>query len=289
MTPFAMTPELRIEDVVIPRFLYGTAWKEDATRRLCEMALASGFRGIDTANQRRHYHEAAVGEAVTQSVADGALRREDLFLQTKFTFRESQDERCPYDPSAPIADQVRSSFASSLEHLGVDRVDSYLLHGPSRRTGLGPSDWSAWRAIEAIHASGQARLVGVSNFSRDQLAMLLKEARVGPSFVQNRCYASRGWDRETREFCAAHGIAYQGFSLLTANTEVLSRPEIVRLAKKYGRGVGPIVFRFAMDVGMIVLTGTSDPNHAREDLAALDFRLTPEEIRVVEGLGSMGR
>jgi diketogulonate reductase-like aldo/keto reductase len=91
---------LVIEGVRVPRFLYGTAWKEDETQRLTELALRQGFRGIDTANQRRHYHEAAVGQAVAVAVASGLAARDDLFLQTKFTFRSGQDDRLPYDAKA---------------------------------------------------------------------------------------------------------------------------------------------------------------------------------------------
>src|SRR3954468_22634077 len=94
---------LTIDDVAVPRFLYGTAWKEDRTRRLTELALQQGFRGIDTANQRRHYHEAAVGEAIAAAVAGGLVSRDDLFLQTKFTFLDGQDHRLPYDAAAPVA------------------------------------------------------------------------------------------------------------------------------------------------------------------------------------------
>src|SRR3954454_5061152 len=97
---------LRIDGVTVPRFLYGTAWKEDETERLTALALRQGFRGIDTANQRRHYHEAAVGQAVASAVASGIVTRDGLFLQTKFTFRPGQDHRLPYDPRAPVATQV---------------------------------------------------------------------------------------------------------------------------------------------------------------------------------------
>src|ERR1700720_4996943 len=126
---------LSIDGIRVPRFLYGTAWKEDETQRLTELALGHGFRGIDTANQRRHYHEAAVGRAVAAAVASGLVARDDLFLQTKFTFQRGQDHRLPYDPEAPIRTQVEQSFASSLEYLGTEVIDSYLLHGPTRQAG----------------------------------------------------------------------------------------------------------------------------------------------------------
>ena len=275
---------LTIDGVSVPRFLYGTAWKEDATQRLTELALRAGFRAIDTANQRRHYDEASVGRAVSAAIAAGLVPRQELFLQTKFTFRRGQDHRLPYNPDAPVATQVEQSFASSLAHLGVEAIDSYLLHGPSQRVGLDADDRAAWQAMEAIYDSGRVRWLGISNVSLEQLQALCREARVRPRFVQNRCYAVRGWDRGVRQFCAAGGIVYQGFSLLTANADVLASDELAGVARRHGRTVSQIVFRFALEVGMIPLTGTTDAGHMREDLDAFDFRLTPDEVDQIERL-----
>jgi diketogulonate reductase-like aldo/keto reductase len=272
------------EGVQVPRFLYGTAWKEEQTQPLTELALRQGFRGIDTANQRRHYYEAGVGQAVAAAVQSGLVARGDLFLQTKFTSRDGQDHRLPYDPAAPIKVQVEESFASSLEHLGVEVIDSFVLHGPTRRVGLGSEDWEAWRAMEALHGSGRARLLGVSNVSLEQLERLCQGARVRPHFVQNRCFAVLGWDYEVRQFCAANGLVYQGFSLLTANAQVLAHPELHAVARRHGRSVTQVVFRFALDVGMVPLTGTTDAGHMRADLEVFDFRLEPGEVERIEGL-----
>jgi diketogulonate reductase-like aldo/keto reductase len=251
------------------------------SKRLTELALRQGFRGIDTANQRKHYHEAAVGQAVRAAVEGGLVARDELFLQSKFTFRRGQDHRLPYDPDAPVAAQVEQSFASSLEHLGALVIDSYLLRGPSRP---GPADWEAWRAMEAIHQSGRARLLGVSNFSLEQLQRLCEEARVRPRFVQNRCYVALGWDRGVREFCAANGLVHQGFSLLTANREALAQPELASVARRHGRTVAQVVFRFALEVGRVPLTGTTDAGHMREDLDVFDFRLEAGEVEWIEAL-----
>ncbi|HEX9702346.1 MAG TPA: aldo/keto reductase [Rhodospirillales bacterium] len=275
---------IAVDGVRVPRLLYGTAWKGDATARLTALAIVQGFRGIDTANQRKHYHEAGVGQGIREAAAGGPVTRRDLFLQSKFTFRRGQDHRLPYDPAAPVAEQVAQSFASSLEHLGADAVDSYVLHGPSSRGGLGPDDWAAWRAMEAIHAGGRARLLGVSNVSLAQLQGLCREARVRPRFVQNRCYAALGWDREVRRFCAANGVLYQGFSLLTANPRVTAHPALIGLAGRHGRTVNQMVFRFALDAGMVALTGTADAGHMAEDLAVFDFRLEPDEVAAIEAL-----
>jgi len=278
-----MTDQSR-DDARIPYFLYGTAWKEENTQRLTELALEQGFRAIDTANQRRHYHEAAVGQAVAAAIERGIVSRNDLFLQTKFTFQRGQDHRLPYDPQAPIPLQVEQSLASSLEHLGLETLDSYLLHGPTQRIGLAPDDWAAWRAIEAIHASGRVRFVGVSNVTLEQLQQLCDDAQRPPHFVQNRCYAVQGWDGQVREFCRANGIIYQGFSLLTANRDALAHPEMAAIAKRHGRSVGQIVFRFALEMGMLPLTGTTDSDHMRSDLEVVGFRLDPREVKLIESL-----
>ena len=280
-----MTPQKNdFADVNVPRFLYGTAWKEHETQRLTELALRQGFRGIDTANQRRHYYEAAVGEAIKAAIASRLVNREDLFLQTKFTFRSGQDHRLPYDPAASIATQVEQSFASSLEHLGTEFIDSYVLHGPTQRIGLASDDWAAWRAMEEIHDSGRVRLLGVSNVTLEQLKSLHHGARIRPRFVQNRCYAAREWDRLIREFCAANDMIYQGFSLLTGNRDVMVRPELVQIAKRHRRTVSQIVFRFALDVGMLPLTGTTNAEHMRLDLDLFDFHLEPAELHTIERL-----
>ena len=274
-----------VDGIKIPHFLYGTAWKEDQTTRLTGLALEQGFRGIDSANQRKHYNETGVGEAIQKAEAASLVTRSDLFLQTKFTFRHGQDHRLPYDPLAPIPDQVKQSFVSSLGHLKTDIIDSYILHGPTNRVGLSSDDWAAWGAMEKLHLSGQARLIGVSNVTLEQIQSLCKEARIQPRFVQNRCYAARGWDKQIRQFCSTNGIAYQGFSLLTANQAVMAHNELVQIAERHGRTICQIIFRFAIDIGIIVLTGTTNSDHMREDLNVFNFRLKPNEIEIIQKLG----
>jgi diketogulonate reductase-like aldo/keto reductase len=262
----------------VPPWLYGTAWKEERTQSLVELALAQGFRGIDTANQRRHYFEEAVGAAIAAAIEKGIVTRGDVFLQSKFTFARGQDNRLPYDPKAPIQVQVDQSFASTLAHLGIQKLDSYLLHGPTQHSGLTADDWAAWRAMERLHAAGRAGQLGVSNVSLEQLQLLCDKTGVPPRFVQNRCYAAHGWDRSVREFCAAQGIIYQGFSLLTANRQVLASPLVAQIARQHSRTPAQVIFRFAQQIGMLLLTGTSSAQHMREDLDISGFALEPAEI-----------
>lgn len=271
-----------VQGVTLPSFFYGTAWKEERTEALTRKALAAGFRAIDTANQRRHYLEAGVGAAVRAAIDEGAVKREELFLQTKFTYLRGQDHRLPFDPDAQPAQQVAQSFDSSLEHLGTDYVDSYVLHGPSSPFSLTEVDRTTWRAMEAEHDKGRTKLLGVSNVSLEQLETLHGFAKIKPAFVQNRCFARDGWDREVRAFCRDHDIVYQGFSLLTANVRELNHRDVSRIAERVDRSLPQIVFRFALQAGMIPLTGTTDEMHMREDLGAYDFELTDGEVESIE-------
>ena len=267
--------------VPIPSLMYGTAWKKEATTELVQLAVASGFTAIDTANQLIHYQEALVGEAL-QALAKKGIKRDSLFLQTKFTSVDGQGGRTPYDPSADLTTQVSQSFDSSLNHLGTDYVDSYVLHAPFQRRGLGTADWEVWTAMEGLYRAGKTKMIGVSNITGAQLAQLCEQANVKPMVVQNRCFAALGWDKAVREICRTNGIVYQGFSLLTANREVLGDPEIHAIATRINATVAQVIFRFAMLIGMLPLTGTTNQQHMKEDLQAGQFTLTDEEVQRIE-------
>jgi len=273
-----------VAPAAVPDFLYGTAWKEERTPALTELALRTGFRGIDTANQRRHYFEAGVGQGLAAAYGAGVVTRADLFLQTKFTYRHGQDQRLPYDPAADLSTQVAQSMASSLEHLGTDHVDGYVLHGPASGHGWSEDDAKTWAAMVKERDAGRTRLLGVSNVSLRHLEQMATTGAEAPAFVQNRCFARVGWDRAVRAFCAERGIVYQGFSLLTANPEVLQHPLVGRITARTKATRPQVVFRFAQAVGMLPLTGTSDPEHMKQDLASRDLTLSADEVRAIESL-----
>jgi diketogulonate reductase-like aldo/keto reductase len=268
----------------IPDFLYGTAWKEDRTAALTELAIRSGFRAIDTANQRRHYFEAGVGQALAAANRAGLVTRDDLFLQTKFTYQEGQDHRLPYDPAATLSAQVAQSMASSLEHLGTDYVDSFVLHGPASHSHWTTGDFETWQAMIKERDAGRTRLLGVSNISLSQLQQMARAHAEPPAFVQNRCYASCGWDHDVRVFCRERNIIYQGFSLLTANVEVLRQPLVAGLAAQLNASPAQIVFAFARQVGMLPLTGTTNAEHMKQDLASRSLELPPDAVNAIEAI-----
>jgi len=271
------------KDLFIPDFIYGTAWKEQRTAALVELAIRMGFRGIDTANQRRHYFEAGVGEGLAAAYRAGGVTRADLFLQTKFTYQQGQDKRLPYDPAARLSIQVAQSLAGSLEHLGTDYVDSFVLHGPSGYE-WGDADSEVWEAMGKERDAGRTRLLGVSNVSLRHLEEMEAGGMELPTFVQNRCYARLGWDREVRVFCQHRKIVYQGFSLLTANVEVLRYSAVREIATRAHASLAQVVFAFSRAIGMLPLTGTTSEEHMKEDLASRGIPLPGEAMRAIENL-----
>jgi diketogulonate reductase-like aldo/keto reductase len=268
----------------IPDFLYGTAWKEERTAGLVELALRVGFRGIDTANQRRHYFEVGVGQGLAGAYRAGVVTRADLFLQTKFTYQRGQDHRLPYDPAAGLSDQVAQSMASSLEHLGTDYVDSYVLHGPSSSYDWTEADAEVWEAMIRERDAEHTRVLGVSNVSLRNLKQMAAVHAEAPAFVQNRCFARVGWDRDIRSFCRERKIIYQGFSLLTANPEVLCHSVVTGPAARANATPAQVVFAFARTVGMLPMTGTSDAEHMKQDRASLELSLSSDAVRSIESL-----
>jgi hypothetical protein len=139
----------------IPDFLYGTAWKEERTPALVELALRMGFRGIDTANQRQHYFEAGVGQGLAAAYREGVVTRADVFLQTKFTNQRGHDHRLPYDPEARLSVQVAQSMAGSLEQPVYMQRGRKRLAGDHHGTGssLCAAIFSRWPPL-ALHHSG---------------------------------------------------------------------------------------------------------------------------------------
>ncbi|MCG5236151.1 aldo/keto reductase family protein [Xanthobacter oligotrophicus] len=268
--------------VAMPRILYGTAWKKERTAALVELALRSGFRGIDTACQPKHYHEPGVGEGLAAVLGSG-LTRADIYLQTKFTAVAGQDpDTIPYDPKASLGEQVRQSFQASLTNLRTDYLDGLVLHSPY------PEDTDTlevWRAMEGLCEQDRVRQLGISNcYDLRRLETLCRQARIKPALVQNRFYAKTKYDRRLRAFCGNNGILYQSFWTLTANPEVLAQPSLVALAAKYGRTPAQVFFRYLTQMDMVCLTGTTSQDHMSQDLAIFEFRLSPAECETLDAL-----
>ncbi len=268
--------------VKMPRIIYGTAWKKDATAAWVEQAIELGFRGIDTACQPKHYYEAGVGAGVTASYKNG-IDRSELYLQTKFTPLSGQDPaQVPYDVKAGLSEQVAQSFQTSLKNLQTTYLDCLVLHSPLANQ---QQTQEVWQAMERLFQNGGVKQLGISNcYDLQQLQLLYDNATIKPAVIQNRFYAKTGYDRDIRHFCKQHRIVYQSFWTLTGNPDVLAHATLQALATKYQRSAAQVFFRYLSQIGIIPLTGTTSATHMREDLAIFDFELTSDECAAVERL-----
>ena len=268
--------------IMMPPIIYGTAWKKEQTADLVEQAISSGFRGIDTACQPKHYNEQLVGVALKR-VREKGIERGDLFLQTKFTPLAGHDpHNIPYDKNAQLEQQVAQSFAVSLKNLQTEYLDSFLLHSP-----FGPYSalLTGWKAMEAIQQSGGARQLGICNcYDLNLLKQLYDDAVVKPAIVQNRFYRETGFDTTLRRWCCERGIVYQGFWILTANPHILANKTVQAMAGKYGKTEAQLLFRYLNQLKVVPLTGTSSMVHMQQDLHIFDFALTDEELELVSYL-----
>lgn len=266
----------------IPKLLYGTAWKKERTTDCVEMAVLCGFRGIDTACQPKHYEEQLVGEALSRVYEQG-IKREEIFLQTKFTPISGQDpNKIPYNPNESVDKQIAYSVEVSKKNLRTDYFDSFVLHSP-----IFPYEnlLVAWRAMEDLHSSGEAKRLGISNcYDLELLKALYSDATVKPAIVQNRFYAQSGYDKELRQWCDEHKIVYQSFWSLTANPHILNSDIVEVLVKKYSKTPAQIFYRYLCHSGITPLIGTTSKIHMEEDLSIFEFDLNPKEIQSISSM-----
>lgn len=263
--------------------MYGTAWKKEKTQRLVEEAVKSGFRGIDTACQPKHYFEPGVGDALETLYNAKVITRDQLFLQSKFTSLDGQDpNKIPYDRNAALSEQVRQSVQASLKNLKTDYLDSLVMHSPMRTIA---DTLQVWRVFEEFYKSGTVKRLGLSNtYDLTVLKAVFEAAEVKPTVLQNRFYAQSGYDVKLREYCAEHGIQYQSFWTLTANPHIVSSNLVKQLAEKYGKSKEQIFFRFIQLLGIVPLSGTQSPQHMLEDVAVETIPLQMDEVEEMKKL-----
>lgn len=268
--------------MTLPSIIYGTAWKKEETSTLVEMAIKSGFRAIDTACQPKHYNEKGVGDALAKLYKE-EYKREDIFLETKFTPKDGQDpNNIPYNPNDPLEKQILDSFEVSLKNLQTSYLDSYILHSP-----LFPftDTLKAWKVLEKLYSEKKVLNIGISNcYDFRVFKNLYKEATIKPTILQNRFYNDSNYDKELRTFCKENSISYLGFWTLTANPHILASDTIHELKEKYNKTQVQIFYRFLTQIGIIPLNGTTSQIHMIEDLSIFEFQLTNEEINRISTL-----
>jgi diketogulonate reductase-like aldo/keto reductase len=271
-----MNTFLSNQNIQMPNMIYGTAWKKENTANLVCKAILKGFKGVDTACQPKHYREDLVGQGLLKAYESG-IKREDLFLQTKFTPIDGQDQsNMPYLQSDEIEVQVEKSFETSKRNLKTDFIDSYILHSP---VYPGAKLQKVWQKMEEFFDKKEVGQIGISNcYDLDVLVYLYNNARIKPSVVQNRFYAQSDYDKELRKFCLQNNIIYESFWSLTANPHILSSETLQTLGLKYEKDVAQIFYRFLNHINIIPLNGTTSLEHMIVDLKIREFELTSEEI-----------
>jgi 2,5-diketo-D-gluconate reductase A len=224
-------------------------------------ALETGYRHIDTA--RIYDNEGEVGAAIAKS----GIARDELFVTTKLW----------------NADQgrARAAFDASLERLGLDHVDLYLIHWP---VPSGDRYVEAWTALEEIAASGRARAIGVSNFQIPHLQRLIDETGTVPAVNQIELHPNLV-QAELRAFHAEHGIATEAWSPL-ARGGLLDDPEVGKIAAKHGRTPAQVILRWHLQIGNVVIPKSVTPSRIAENLDVLGFELDADDVAAIEALDS---
>lgn len=270
------------QNVEMPKIIYGTAWKKEKNKELVYKALINGFKGIDTACQPKHYNESGVGEGIKKYLSEGN-KRNDLFIQTKFTpFRGQDPNNCPYDPKLNLSDQVKKSFETSKKNLFTDQIDSLVLHSPLNTI---KDTLIAWKVFESFVKAGEVKQLGISNcYELEFLKQLFENSDIKPSVVQNRFYADTDYDKDLREWCNQNNIIYQSFWSLTANPNILANKILKNLAIKYNQSPAQIFYRYLTQINICPLNGTTSDSHMKEDLKIFDFKLEKIEIQNITEL-----
>eukprot|EP00397_Hematodinium_sp_SG-2012_P037361 GEMP01040480.1.p1 GENE.GEMP01040480.1~~GEMP01040480.1.p1 ORF type:complete len:224 (+),score=45.47 GEMP01040480.1:271-942(+) len=206
-------------------------------------------------------------------------RREDLFIQTKYTAKGGQDaDSIPYNPRAPLPEQVRASVQESLRNLRMDYIDSLLLHSPMPTM---EESLEVYRTLEGFVRDGVIGKLGVSNwYDLRTFRQFYDEVTIKPSFVQNRFVKDFGHDVELRKFLRSLDppVEYQGFWTLTGNIAVVQKSVVRSIAKSNHMTPEVLWYRFLVQEGIIVLNGTQ--NHMTEDLAVLKApQLSAQDMR----------
>ncbi|HWE91160.1 MAG TPA: aldo/keto reductase [Pseudonocardiaceae bacterium] len=249
--------------VEMPRLGFGV-WQipDDEATTAVTTALAAGYRSIDTA--RIYDNERGVGRAVQ----DSDIPRDELFITTKLWNADHEH------------DAALRAFDGSLNRLGLDYVDLYLMHWPV------PSQdryVDAWRAMEKVHAEGRAKAIGVSNFTQETLARLLRETDVVPAVNQIELHPYLV-QREMRAFHAEHGIATEDWSPLGQGKGLLDDPVLEKLAQRYGKSPAQVVLRWHLQLGDIVIPKSVTPSRIQENIDVFDFELAAEDVEQITGL-----
>ena len=256
-------PTLTLHDgVAIPQLGFGV-WQIPAgdTERVVNEAIKAGYRHIDTA--AIYGNEEGVGAAVRSS----GIPRDELFVTTKLWNGDQGDEA------------AREAFALSLERLGLDYVDLYLIHWPMPEA---EQIVETWKAFEDFLDDGRARAIGVSNFRVDDLELLAEECEVRPAINQIELHP-RLPQSELRRYHAGHGIATEAWSPL-AQGDLLSDPVLKEIGAAHGKSSAQVILRWHLQIGNVAIPKSATPERIRQNIDLFDFELDAGQMEEIAGL-----
>lgn len=248
--------------IPMPRIGYGVFRMTDAAS--CEKAVIeaihSGYRLIDTA--AAYENEAAVGRAISRSGID----RKELFITTKLWITDTSYEG------------AKRGFTRSMEHLGLDYLDLYLIHQPYH------DYYGAWRALEELYAEGKIRAIGVDNFTPDKLADFLFWNKIKPAVNLVECHPFYQREAE-RLYMESQHIQMQAWSPLAAgNAELLQNETLLAIAAHHQKSVAQVTLRFLVQKGIVPIVKSSNPARMKENLDIFDFTLSDAEMQEIANL-----
>lgn len=256
-------PSLKLNDGhLIPQLGFGVFLvpPEDAVDVVAQ-ALRTGYRSIDTA--AAYDNEVQVGEAIAASKLD----REDVFVTTKLWNDDHGHDR------------AEQAFRRSLERLGFDYVDLYLIHWPNPGRGRYVE---TWEALCELREGGQARSIGVSNFMVDHLERIIEATGVRPAVNQIELHP-RLAQRELREFHRRHGIATEAWSPL-GRGQILNDPTVTAIASAHGHTPAQVLLRWQLQLGNVAIPKSVTPARIEENFRLFDFELSDQEMSAIDGL-----
>jgi len=265
--------ELTLNDGnIIPIIGFGTylATEQEGIETL-QNALKNGYCLIDTAAM--YHNEVSVGKAIKSS----GINREDIFITTKL-WRDNLSYK-----------HTKTAFNTSLEKLGLDYIDLYLIHWPANTKNY--NDWksanaNAWRAMEELQSEGKIKSIGVSNFWQEHLDALMQTANVMPAINQIEFHPGY-WQPEVTNYCKKLGIEVESWSPL-ARGRVFENAVLKNLAKKYGKSVSQICLRWVIQHDVVVIPKSTTPERIKENINIFDFVISDGDMAKINELPEMG-